>query len=353
MVIREYPREPTREPGRPELYVSGAYGTITGPGRGRPISGMPAGRFKALVKRVKGRKIKLEGFNNLTKSLSFNIYDLCYARSRDAQIEYLEYVDEEFNSSRLESIVEEVTRIINAKLVSVSTQDYDPRGASVVALINEEYSVIGASRYKGTPEGVPAPGMEPPLSPYPSGDMIPGAEIQSAGETAQPAPAVVGHLDKSHIAIHTYPEYNQVSGIASFRVDIDIATCGMISPLSALHYLIESFDSEIVIMDYRVRGFTRDSRGRKLFMDQDISSIQDFIAEEVLDRYVAYDVNIISDNNFHTKMRKKTIKLKDFLFGDEVKNLPPKEKKRIKRALTLEIQEIFESRNLDLRGVKS
>ena len=26
-------------------------------------------------------KLKLYGFNNLTKSLSFNIYDICYAKS--------------------------------------------------------------------------------------------------------------------------------------------------------------------------------------------------------------------------------------------------------------------------------
>lgn len=271
-----------------------------------------------MVRRVKGKTIKLEGFNNLTKSLSFNIYDICYARSRDSQIEYLEYVDEEYNSRRLEEIVEKVTHIINAKLVSVSTQDYDPRGASVVALINE------------------------------------GQMEQTAQDDAPPvqpaSPNVVGHLDKSHIAIHTYPEYHHLTGLASFRVDIDISTCGMISPLSALNYLIESFDSEVVIIDYRVRGFTRDHRGRKLFIDHDITSIQDYVDQEILDRYIAYDVNIISDNNFHTKMRKKEIRLKDFLFGDEVTNLEPNEKERIKRALIHEIQEIFECRNLDVRG---
>ncbi len=272
-----------------------------------------------MIKRVKGRTIKLDGFNNLTKSLSFNIYDICYARSRESQIEYLEYIDEEYNSARLESITEDVARIIRARLVHVSTQDYEPRGASVVALINEE-NVYAA----------------PPA--------------RDAQQSGIPSPGVVGHLDKSHITFHTYPEYDQNTGLATFRVDVDISTCGMISPLKALHYLLESFDSEVVIIDYRVRGFTRDKRGRKLFIDHDISSIQDFISDDFLEDYTAYDVNIISDNNFHTKMRKKELDLKDHLFGDEVKSLGGKEKKRIKKVLETEIQELFECKNLVGRG---
>lgn len=271
-----------------------------------------------MIKRVKGQTIKLDGFNNLTKSLSFNIYDICYARSRESQIQYLEYVDEEYNSARLEAITEEVTRIIRAKLVQVSTQDYDPRGASVVALLNEDH---------------------------------PDAYVAGPAPAAStPAPAVVGHLDKSHIAIHTYPEYHQSSGIATFRVDIDIATCGMISPLKALHYLLESFDSDVVIIDYRVRGFTRDQRGRKLFIDHDIGSIQDYISDDFLEGYTAYDINIVSDNNFHTKMRKKELVLKDYLFGEEITGLGVNEKKRIKKALDTEIQELFECKNLVGRG---
>jgi len=263
-----------------------------------------------MVKRVRGKKIELKGFNNLTKSLSFNIYDVCYARSEKSQIEYLEYIDEEYNSKRLESIVEEITRIIRARLVNVSTQDYEPRGASVVALLNEAQMAVNDSDTK-TPV----------------------------------APAVVGHLDTSHIAIHTYPEYNQLSGIATFRVDVDISTCGMISPLSALNYLIESFESDVITINYNVRGFTRDSHGDKLFIDHDIASIQEFVSEDVLDLYSVYDINIISDNVFHTKMRIKNINVKNFLFGDEVKLLERKEKRRIKKALQLEIQEIFESKN--------
>lgn len=272
-----------------------------------------------MVKRIKGKKIELEGFNNLTKSLSFNIYDVCYARSTESQLQYLEYIDEEYNSKRLEKIVNEITQIIRARLVNVSTQDYEPRGASVVALLNEEQ--LYTNRIDLQPKGFASP-------------------------------AVVGHLDTSHIAIHTYPEYDHLSGIATFRVDVDISTCGMISPLSALNYLIESFESDVITINYNVRGFTRDSHGVKLFIDHDISSVQEYISEDVLGLYTVYDINIISDNIFHTKMRSKRINLKNFLFGDEVTQLERKEKKRIKKALETEIQEIFESKNILKRKTK-
>ena len=74
---------------------------------------------------------------------------------------------------------------------------------------------------------------------------------------------IVAHLDKSHVTVHTYPEYHPDTCLATFRVDIDVATCGEITPLSTLDYLIGSFDSDIITMDYRVRGFTRDIEGKK------------------------------------------------------------------------------------------
>ena len=39
-------------------------------------------------------KIKLHGFNILTKSLSFSIYDICYAKTEQQRKEYIEYIDE-------------------------------------------------------------------------------------------------------------------------------------------------------------------------------------------------------------------------------------------------------------------
>ncbi|MBD3344561.1 MAG: adenosylmethionine decarboxylase [Chitinivibrionales bacterium] len=257
-----------------------------------------------MINRCRGKKIKLEGFNNLTKSLSFNIYDICYARSKASQEDYMNYIDEAYNSKKLQSIVEEVSRIIQAKIINMSTQDYDPLGASVTVLINEE-------------------------------GLIPSG-----------AGSATAHLDKSHIAIHTYPETNSYTGISTFRVDVDVSTCGMISPLRALDFLIDSFESDIVLMDYKVRGFTRDVRGRKLYIDHDITSIQEYVSDEILSRYIAYDINIVSDNIFHTKMMAKRFKLNDYLFGPDSENLSSATKAKVRKLLKKEIQEIFECQNI-------
>jgi S-adenosylmethionine decarboxylase len=258
-----------------------------------------------MINRFLGRKIKLQGFNNLTKALSFNIYDICYARSKNSQMDYLEYIDDVYNSEKLRSILEGVTNIIEAKVVNISTQDYDPRGASVTVLINEGHHTLD----------------------YAGGDYV-------------------AHLDKSHITAHTYPEINAKTGISTFRVDIDVSTCGMISPLLALDFLIDNFDSDIVLMDYRVRGFTRDVSGRKIYIDHDITSIQDYVSDPILRRYIAYDINIVSDNVFHSKMVLKNLKLENYLFGSELSKLSKKERTRITTLLRKEMQEIFECRNI-------
>ena len=40
-------------------------------------------------------KLKLYGFNNLTKALSFNIYDVCYAKTPREQKDYIAYIDQQ------------------------------------------------------------------------------------------------------------------------------------------------------------------------------------------------------------------------------------------------------------------
>lgn len=260
-------------------------------------------------------KLKLYGFNNLTKSLSFNIYDVCYAKSEREQKDYIAYIDEQYNSDRLVKILCNITEMIGAHVLSVSKQDYEPQGASATILLAEEQMLKARS-----------------------GSL--SREILSKGDLT------VAHLDKSHVTVHTYPEYHPETSIATFRVDIDVATCGEITPLSTLDYLIGSFDSDIITMDYKVRGFTRDMDGRKLFMDHRITSIQDYIAEETLKKYDAIDVNIYQSNIFHTQMLIKEIDLQNYLFKTDVYELPPKERLEITNSLRREMIEIFSGSNV-------
>ena len=249
------------------------------------------------------KKLKLYGFNNLTKSLSFNIYDICYAKSPGERRDYIAYIDEQYNSDRLTEILTTLTEMIGARVLNISGQDYEPQGASVTLLISD-------------------------LSMAPQGMTR------------------VGHLDKSHVTVHTYPEYHPGTSLATFRVDIDVATCGTISPLSTLDYLIGSFDSDIITMDYRVRGFTRSIDGRKIFNDLKINSIQNFISDATLQKYDAIDVNVYSANIFHTKMLLREIDLKNYLFNQNAEDLPAPKKQEITDNLRREMIEIFNGRNI-------
>ncbi|MCL2087490.1 MAG: adenosylmethionine decarboxylase [Oscillospiraceae bacterium] len=250
-------------------------------------------------------KLSLYGFNNLTKALSFNIYDVCYAKTQREQRDYIAYIDAQYNSERLTGILTNLTDMIGAKVLNISRADYEPRGASVTVLIAEESMVEKLS-----------------------------------DET------IVAHLDKSHVTVHTYPEYHPENCIATFRVDIDVATCGAITPLSTLDYLIGSFDSDIITMDYRIRGFTRDIRGAKLFSDHKMTSIQDYLDSATMKRYDAVDMNIYQANIFHTKMLIKEIELQNYLFNTDVYELPPKTRLDITNSLRQEMIEIYSGNNI-------
>ena len=157
---------------------------------------------------------------------------------------------------------------------------------------------------------------------------------------------VVMHLDKSHLTVHTYPESHPHKGISTFRADIEVSTCGQISPLKALNYLIQSFDSDILTVDYHVRGFTRDVSGKKIYIDHRINSIQNYINAKTRNMYNMIDVNVYQENIFHTKMMLKEFDLDNYLFGITEAELSEREIKQIKHQLKQEMMEIFYGRNL-------
>jgi S-adenosylmethionine decarboxylase len=201
-------------------------------------------------------RLELQGFNNLTKCVSFNLYDFAVARNEAERRSYLAYLDEHFSGRRITAILREIAEILDAQVLSVSDQDYDPYGASSLVLMSDSGSPI----------------------------------------------TVAAHLDKSHLTAHTYPDVDDPRGICSFRVDIDVATCGTIVPLRALDFMFRSFENDVVMIDYVVRGFTRDSEGRRVFIDHTVKSIQEWIAPEILADYQCEDLALPAHAIWQTKL---------------------------------------------------
>jgi len=199
--------------------------------------------------------IQLAGFNNLTKALSFNLYDFCAARNESERKSYIRYISERFNAKKITEVMKGICDIIEAQVLAVSDQDYEPWGASSMVLMSD---------LKG-------------------------------GGTSM-------HLDKSHLCAHTYPDFVHGGDVCSFRIDIDISTCGEISPLKALNYMFDHFYSDVVVIDYTVRGFTRDVDGKRVYMDHQVKSIQEYIKAETLADYHCIDLSLQSENIWHTKM---------------------------------------------------
>ena len=148
--------------------------------------------------------LRLQNFNTLTKTLGFNSYDIAYIPTPAQQERYLGYINEAYNAQRLTDILSHVAELIGAHILNIARQDYEPNGASVTLLLSEA----------------------PVVSNTLSHSQPPGPQSE----------AVICHLDKSHITVHTYPENQPDQGINTFRVDIDISTCGRISPLKAVSY---------------------------------------------------------------------------------------------------------------------
>ena len=273
-----------------------------------------------------GEKLRLYGFNNLTKSLSLSIYDVCYTEGESVQQDYIASIDEQYNYARLTEILLNVTEQIGAQVLNISGQDYEPQGASVNLLIAEDEipeDLIDPSNNRGKDFGTSKP---TPASSKPS--------------------SIHAHLDKSHVTVHSFPESHPNRSISTFRGDIDVSTCGKISPLSTLDYLIASFDSDVITIDYKVRGFTRDENGKKHFMDHAMRSIQDYIDPEILRNYDTTDINFYQSNLFHTRMMLKELELANYLFNIDPADLTTDARSKIEEQLQHEIIEIYNGVNI-------
>jgi len=248
-------------------------------------------------------KISLYGFNNLTKNLSFSLYKLHYLTDAQAHHDYNAYISERFCANKLDTLLVTICHAIGGNVLNVAKQDYLPQGASVTLMISEEAQVE-------------------PLS----------TQINSS---------LVAHLDKSHLCIHTYPEDTPKNGIAIFRADIELSTCGVISPLKVLNYVLETFDADVVDIDYRIRGMTRDKQGGMLFLDDKLSNISDYFGTKLTSDFTIENHNLTAQNIFHSKLRKNNILLNHFLLNDKENKLSSIEQNNIKIQIEQELMQLF------------
>ena len=240
-------------------------------------------------------KIKLYGFNNLTKSLSFSFYKLHYLSNSDQHIDYNEYIKKRYSAGNLTTILTDVCHAIGGNILNIAKQDYQPQGASVTLMISEE---------------------------------------------AQPE-SLVAHLDKSHLCIHTYPDDRPSNNIAIFRADLELSTCGVISPFNVLNYLIDEFDADIIDIDYRIRGMTRDHQGTKRFNDQKITQISEYFSDNIKAKYQYINRDLTQSNLFHSRLSRKVIAVDDYLLAFNNYQLSSAARKAIKSDIEQELIELF------------
>lgn len=246
-------------------------------------------------------KISLFGFNNLTKSLSFSLYKLHYLPKGDNR--YSDYINQRYSAEKLNALLTSICHDIGGNVLNIAKQDYQPQGASVTLMISEEAQVAPFSKSTGD--------------------------------------SIVAHVDKSHLCIHTYPEEAPQDNIAIFRADIELSTCGVISPLKVLSYVIEEFSADVIDIDYRIRGMTRDQQGKKYFSDHEITEVSSYLTNKTLQNYDFEDSALPKKNLFHCKLIRRSIDLNHHLFEATEADLSNCEKTQIIERLRCQLDELF------------
>jgi len=197
--------------------------------------------------------------NNLTKSLGFNAYQLFHMETEDAKQNCMQELNRRYSADFLIGLLENSAELIEAQVLNVSTELYKPHGTSVTMLVAEQRNTI------------------------------------------------LGHLDKSHLTVHTYTDLQADHPICSFRLDFDLASCGSVTPLTTLPLLFDQIVCHLATIDYRVRGYSTEG-DRLIFNDQPIGSILDFIPGEQLSRYECCNSDLPEHNLYHSKLVLKEMK---------------------------------------------
>lgn len=169
--------------------------------------------------------------NSTTHTLAVNAC-LLVLESEDV-IDGFSSINARFSASRIETLLQDIAVLLDAKVLGISSTGYEPLGASAALLIGQAEA--------GQPE-------------------IEQEEVTQ--EIIGQGDATLLHLDKSHLAAHTYFEKDEASPWRSFRFELELSTCGDLPKAALLERLVQEFDFDMLMLDMKVRGFKRNCSGQ-------------------------------------------------------------------------------------------
>lgn len=151
--------------------------------------------------------------NLVTHSLGVNFYFLAPPQPAADLVLWADRLDQQYSETRLELLIKKLSDELGARTMSFSSVSYDPHGASANLLIAQHVSALA-------------------------------------------------HLDASHISTHTYFDVGDENQWSSFRLELEISTCGDTHPVESLNGLFDRLKPHFATIDERSRGAGVDSSGQ-------------------------------------------------------------------------------------------
>jgi S-adenosylmethionine decarboxylase len=158
--------------------------------------------------------------NLVTHSLGVNFYLMAPPQSRSDILSWAKKIDQQYSETELEAILHNLSDALGTQTMSFSSVNYNPHGASANLLIAQHVSALA-------------------------------------------------HLDASHISTHTYFDLGDTQCWSTFRLELEISSCGDIHPADCLGDLFKSMVPDLGTIDTRSRGINRNTDGElRLAVDE-------------------------------------------------------------------------------------
>ncbi len=252
-----------------------------------------------MINKLKNKIIK--NFSNINENINISIYNIYYINSKNTYKYYINYINNIYNNKNLIKLIKKISKKTNSKILHTYKLNYKLKLNKKKKTINITKNILLSYLY-----------------------------------------------NNNNICIYTYIENYSKNKIYTIRTDINIYSCGLISPLNYINNIILFFKSDLININYIINGFTKDINGKKYFINNKISSVKNFIKKKIIKNYDFLEINIYQENLFNIKMIIKNINIKNYIFKNLIKKkyiLSKKKKNKIIKSIFKEMYEIYYSKN--------